>query len=81
MVPERAINIAKAVVTMSESDGWQAFVQLADALIASMTPEVSQFDAQKATVIASQMAFVSGIRRCIGLVQQQKDILASNKTE
>lgn len=75
----KAIAVAKAVVSLEETEGWQQFTQLAEKLIFSMTPDISAFTPDMATQIASQMAFVSGVKRCIGLMDQQKNILESLK--
>lgn len=75
----KQLKTAEAIVSLSNSPGWAAFVGEAERLIASFTPDVSSFDDKHATVIASQMAFISGIKRCIGLMDQQKSIHASLK--
>ena len=73
------VNRATAIVRMADSEGWKAFVAEAEELAASHTPEVSAFTPDMATQIASQMAFVSGIHRTIGLMEKYKDIVASHQ--
>lgn len=75
----KAVNTARAIVSLEDTEGWKAFVGVANDLIASFTPDVTTFTPDSASEIAAQMAFVSGIKRCLGLMAQQKDILASLK--
>lgn len=74
---EADLAAAKAIAEMEQSEGWKHFKAKAEALIESNIPNVSQFSDEGATLIASQIAFVSGIKRCLGLMTQQKEILAS----
>jgi len=76
---QKELDTAKAIAALEETEGWQAFVRVAESLIKAMTPEVQRFTQEEATEIASQLAFASGIKRCIGLMQQQKDIINSSK--
>ncbi len=78
----KALNRAKAIVSLEASEGWKHFTELAKEVIESNTPDISTFNSEDAVKIAAQMAFISGIKRCIGLMEQQKDVLASlKKTE
>lgn len=73
----KAVRKAKAIVSIEETEGWKHFVQEAEALIQSMTPEVSMFNDEDAVRIASQITFISGVKRCLGLMNKQKDLLAT----
>lgn len=75
----QALNAALAIVSLEGTEGWKHYVKAAESLIESMTPNISAFDEHNATIIASQIAFISGIKRCLGLMQQQKDIMVSLK--
>lgn len=70
-------EIARSIVALEETEGWKHFTKIAEALIEANIPNISQFSDEGATLIASQIAFVSGIKRCLGLIKQQKDILSS----
>lgn len=76
-----AANKAKAIAELEQSEGWQHFLQAANDLIATYTPELSECTTDDMARIATRMAFVSGVKRCIGLMQQQKDILESQKAK
>lgn len=76
---DKARRLAAAIVGMEGSEGWKAFKELAESLAVTMTPRPEEFKAEDAVLYASRMTFVSGIRRCIGLMEQQKEILASLK--
>lgn len=77
---EKAIRIAKAVAALEEAEGWAHFKSAAQDLIDAHMPDVSSFSQEQQTVIASQMTFISGIKRCLGLIEYHKDVLASVKT-
>ena len=75
----KALNTAELITSLEDTEGWKAFTGLAKDLAESLTPEISQFVAEEASVYASRLTFVSGIKRCIGLMDQQKEILSSLK--
>jgi hypothetical protein len=78
---ERAKQVerAKAIIALEESEGWKHLKAVAEELINSYTPDISSFTTEQATTIASQIAFTSGIKRILGIVNQQREILASLK--
>lgn len=72
------IGVAREVASLEQAPGWKHFVKLAEAFAANQTPHVSAVKGQEHAIeIASQLAFASGVRAAIGLIQQQKDILRS----
>lgn len=73
----KAAKTASAILSLEDTEGWKAFVKESEKLVAALTPDVATFNSEDAVKIAAQMAFISGVKRCIGLMQQQKDILAS----
>jgi len=75
----KALRTAELITEMAESEGWKAFSELAETLVKTYTPDVNSFTPDQATAIASQMAFVSGIKRCVGLIDQQREILQTLK--
>lgn len=72
---ERELEIAKMIVALEETEGWAHFKNAVNDLIQTMTPDVSQFTQEQATVYASKLTFVSGIKRCIGLMDKFKNQL------
>lgn len=64
---------------LEDTDGWKVFVELSHNLMAANTPEISSFTQEEAAKYASQLVFISGIKRCLGLMDQQKGILKSLK--
>jgi hypothetical protein len=56
----KVLAAAKAVISLEETEGWKHFVEKAEGLIQSMTPDVSSFGPEDAVRIAAQMAFISG---------------------
>jgi hypothetical protein len=76
--PSDVMGVAREVAALSESPQWDAFKQLAEKLIESYTPDVDTVhNADHAIEIASRLAFVSGVKRVLGLPEQQKATLKS----
>lgn len=75
----RELAVAELVTEMGDSPGWECFQRIANTLADTYTPDIAEFNSEGAVSVASRMAFVSGIRRCIGLMDQQRDILQSLK--
>jgi hypothetical protein len=76
------LSIATMISKLSRAPGWPEFVKAANALADSHIGKYSQFSDTEAVIIASKVAYASGIRACIGIVTQQERILASlKKTE
>jgi hypothetical protein len=69
--------IAKAIISLEQTEGWKHFVKAAETLAANHVGKHSSFSADKAVEIASKVAYASGIHACLGLIKQQKSILDS----
>jgi len=69
------IEAARAIMDLEEHPGWAHFTALAEELIATYTPNISEFTEAEATKYASQLTFISGIKRCLNLMQQQKELV------
>lgn len=78
-IDPKELKAAKAIAEMGQSEGWQYFKEAAEALIQVMTPDVSEFEGGDAERIASRMAHVSGIKRCLGIMEHQKSIIQTGK--
>jgi len=85
MTPEQkseAISLSTMILKLKQAPGWAEFEKAANTLADSQIGRISQFSDAEAVVIASKVAYASGIRACIGIVTQQERILASfKKTE
>lgn len=78
----KTLQAARAIVALREHEGWRHFVALAESLAGSYTPEMAYFSSQEEALnIASKMSFVAGIRRCIGLMDQQRNLLGIKEKE
>lgn len=64
-----SLAVAESIANLEKSEGWQNLVKAAEFLIQQKTPDISQFSAEEATLIASKMAHVSGIKACLAIVK------------
>ncbi len=78
---EQAITlaIAESIASLEQSEGWGHFTKAAEALIAQNLPSVTSFSEEEATRIASKMAYITGIKDCLGLVKANKKRVADLK--
>jgi|GEM_PF-3764084 len=74
-----SLAVAESIATLEKSDGWQNLLKAAEFLIQQKTPDVAQFSPEEATVIASKMAHVSGIKAVLALVKNSKKKIADLK--
>lgn len=75
---EEALSIAREIVALGEHSGWPHFVKAIEALAKTYTPMVERVTGpDHAVQIASQVAVASGLRKAIGLMEQQKENLKS----
>lgn len=81
LTPEQksiVIGIAQEIVSLGETQGWKHFVQAAESFANSQLPRVDHVKGQEHAIeIASRAAFASGIRACVGLMQQKREELNS----
>lgn len=68
MLASKEILRVKALKALAQSDAWRHFEDAANELIRTYSEPVESFNADDATRIASKAVFVSGIRRCLGIV-------------
>lgn len=68
MLSSKEIQRIRALKTLAQSEAWRHFEDAANELIRTYSEPVECFNANDATRIASKAVFVSGIRRCLGLV-------------
>lgn len=59
---------AKKITRMGQSEGWEEFRKSIELLIAAHMPTVTQFTPEGATQIAGQMAYISGLKRCLKIM-------------
>jgi hypothetical protein len=71
-----AIKARKPIQSLNEYEGWHCLKALIQTEIANQTPVVTHIEnADKALYYASKMAFVSGLRKVIQLVESNSIIL------
>lgn len=76
---QQVIMIAESILSLEGTEGWQHFKKAAEELANSQIPHITHFDAQQATEIASKVAFASGVRACLALMERQKETLKALK--
>ena len=70
-----ALAIAQSLVNLSQSDGWRHYEKAIKALIEQETPRPKGFSPDEATLIASQMSYLSGLQAALDLVESQKQLV------
>lgn len=72
-------GIAREISALSESPQWQVFKKEVEKLILAYTPDVDTVrNADHAIEVASRLAFISGVKRVLGMPEQYKQILKSS---
>jgi len=73
------LAIAESIAGIENSEGWKHFERAAEHLIQQAMPNYTSFTSEQATVIASKMTYINGIKDCLALVKNNKKRAAELK--
>lgn len=79
MLTESQRQVSASIAALEETEGWKYLVLAAEKLIQIYTPNITSFTSEEATEIASKMAFISGVKRCLGIPEQHKKKLLTGQ--
>ena len=75
-------DIAMRIASLDETPGWIELQKAVEQRIRTEMPVVSEFSEGEAVQIASRMAFISGMKSVIAIVQHNKKLLSqTNQAE
>lgn len=68
----QAMEVARAIWQLEQSEGWTHFKQAAELMIQQKSPYVETFKPEEATIIASKMAHIGGMRAALNIPRAAK---------
>ena len=72
----KQISICESIAGLEQTEGWKHFVIAANSLAEANFPAGDYVGGQDAAIAtASKVCFITGIKRCLGIMQQAKEQL------